>query len=201
MGSKGAAVPLLLTGLMVALSAGSAFGSECGKAAWYDVGGLTASGERTRGGALAAAHRTLPFGTRVKVENLANGRSVIVRINDRGPFVRGRIIDVTRAAAEELGFIRAGVVRVRATVVDDEATEPQGSCGEAIVAREAPDPPRPKLAPEEPASSPALEELPSAPVNLAVRFSDAFQPGTWIEVELTKALEAVTPRYAAGEGG
>jgi rare lipoprotein A (peptidoglycan hydrolase) len=143
----------------------------------------------------------LPFGTRVKVENLANGRSVIVRINDRGPFVHGRIIDVTRAAAEELGFIRAGVVRVRTTVVDDDANEPEGSCGETIVAREIPDPPRPRLAPEEPQSLPALEELPSEPANLAVRFSDAFQPGTWIEGELTKVLEAVTPRYAAGGGG
>lgn len=200
MGSKGGPVSLLLIGL-VALPAGSTSASECGKAAWYDVGGLTASGERTRDGALAAAHRTLPFGTRVRVENLANGRSVIVRINDRGPFVRGRIIDVTRAAAEELGFIRAGVVRVRATVIDGDATEPQESCGETIAAREAPDPPRPRLAPEEAADAPAIEELPSEPANLAVRFSDAFQPGSWIEVEMTKALEAVTPRYAADDGG
>jgi len=68
--------------------------------------------------ALAAAHRTLPFGTKVKVENLANGRSVVVRINDRGPFTGGRIIDVTRGAAEQLGMIRAGVARVKVTVVD-----------------------------------------------------------------------------------
>jgi rare lipoprotein A len=199
-GSKGAPVSLLVIGLL-AVSAGSAVASECGKAAWYDVGGLTASGERTSNGALAAAHRTLPFGTRVKVENLANGRSVIVRINDRGPFVRGRIIDVTRAAAEKLGFIRSGVVRVRATVIDGDANEPQGSCGEAVAAREVPAPPRPRLAPEEHANAPALEDLPSEPANLAVRFSDAFQPGSWIEVELTKALEAVTPRYTAGGGG
>jgi rare lipoprotein A len=68
--------------------------------------------------ALAAAHRSLPFGTRVKVENLSNGRSVVVRINDRGPFAGGRIIDVTQGAAEHLGMIRAGVVRVKVTVVD-----------------------------------------------------------------------------------
>lgn len=71
-------------------------------------------------GALAAAHRSLPFGTKVKVENLANGRSVVVRINDRGPFSGGRIIDVTQGAAERLGMIRAGVVRVKVTVVEGD---------------------------------------------------------------------------------
>lgn len=71
--------------------------------------------------ALAAAHRTLPFGTKVKVENLTNGRSVVVRINDRGPFTGGRIIDVTQGAAEQLGMIRAGVARVKVTVVDGPA--------------------------------------------------------------------------------
>ena len=64
----------------------------------------TASGERSNPGALTAAHRSLPFGTRVRVTNKQNGRSVVVRINDRGPFTRGRIIDVTPAAARVLGF-------------------------------------------------------------------------------------------------
>jgi rare lipoprotein A len=68
------------------------------------AGGRTASGERSSPAALTAAHRTLPFGTRVRVTNRSNGRSVIVRINDRGPFVRGRIIDITPAAALALGF-------------------------------------------------------------------------------------------------
>lgn len=67
-------------------------------------GGRTASGERVHPGALTAAHRTLPFGTRVHITNRRNGRSVTVRINDRGPFIRGRIIDVTPAAARALGF-------------------------------------------------------------------------------------------------
>jgi rare lipoprotein A len=89
-------------------------GAQCGKAAWYDLDGLTASGETSSGAVLAAAHRTLPFGTRVLVENLNNGRQVEVRVNDRGPFVGGRVIDITRAAAEKLGFIQAGVARVRA---------------------------------------------------------------------------------------
>jgi len=67
-------------------------------------GGKTASGERANPGALTAAHRTLPFGTHVRVTNKRNGHSVVVRINDRGPFTRGRVIDVTPAAARALGF-------------------------------------------------------------------------------------------------
>ena len=66
--------------------------------------GRTANGERTQSSALTAAHRTLPFGTKVRVTNRKNGRSVVVRINDRGPFIRGRVIDVTPAGARELGF-------------------------------------------------------------------------------------------------
>ena len=74
----------------------------------------TASGERFRSSVLAGAHRTLPFGSRVKVTNLNTGRSVIVRINDRGPFIRGRIIDLTPAAASKIGFgKRQGLTKVR----------------------------------------------------------------------------------------
>jgi len=79
--------------------------AETGKASVYAYqGGKTASGERCNPHALTAAHRTLPFGTRVRVTNTRNGRSVTVRINDRGPFKAGRIIDVTPAAANALGF-------------------------------------------------------------------------------------------------
>jgi rare lipoprotein A len=95
--------------------------AECGRASWYRMGTMTASGEAMDAGALAGAHRTLPFGTRVRVENLDNGRSVIVRINDRGPFIAGRVIDVTEGAAEQLGMIRAGVADVRVTLVDGNA--------------------------------------------------------------------------------
>jgi len=94
--------------------------SQCGGASWYSLGSKTASGERMSSGALAAAHRTLPFGTHVRVQNLGNGRAVVVRINDRGPFVRGRVIDVTKAAAQELGFIGSGTTRVKLTVVDGQ---------------------------------------------------------------------------------
>jgi rare lipoprotein A len=85
--------------------------AESGHAAYYG-GGRTASGERSGPNELTAAHRTLPFGTRVLVTNLRNGRSVIVRINDRGPYGRGRIIDVSIAAARELGMISSGTARV-----------------------------------------------------------------------------------------
>ena len=80
--------------------------AENGVASVYSTesGNRTASGQRLNTGALTAAHRSLPFGTKVRVSNRKNGRAVIVTINDRGPFVRGRIIDVTPAAARELGF-------------------------------------------------------------------------------------------------
>ncbi len=83
--------------------------AQSGMASIYS-GGRTANGQRASAGALTAAHRTLPFGTQVRVTNRSNGRSVIVRINDRGPFVRGRIIDLTPAGAHALGF--SGVARV-----------------------------------------------------------------------------------------
>ena len=77
----------------------------------------TASGEVYDQNQLTAAHPTLPFGTRVRVTNLGNRRSVVVRINDRGPFVNGRIIDVSYLSAQELGFVRAGTARVRVVIV------------------------------------------------------------------------------------
>ena len=85
--------------------------AESGIAAFYG-GGRTASGERSGPTELTAAHRTLPFGTRVLVTNVRNGRTVVVRINDRGPYGRGRIIDVSRAAARELDMIGSGTTRV-----------------------------------------------------------------------------------------
>ena len=79
--------------------------AETGIASVYAyAGGKTASGERANPGGFTAAHRTLKFGTQVRVTNRRNGRNVVVRINDRGPFVRGRVIDVTPAAARALGF-------------------------------------------------------------------------------------------------
>ena len=83
----------------------------------YD-GQRTASGERFDSQALTAAHRTLPFGTRARVTNLENRRTVVVRINDRGPFKKGRVIDVSKRAARELGFLGQGTARVRVELVD-----------------------------------------------------------------------------------
>jgi len=93
-------------------------GSASYYAAKFD-GRRTASGERFDNGAMTAAHRTLPFGTRVRVTNLANGRSVVVRINDRGPFTAGRMIDVSRAAASELGLVARGHGMVELAVIAD----------------------------------------------------------------------------------
>ncbi|MGH7731571.1 MAG: septal ring lytic transglycosylase RlpA family protein [Candidatus Eiseniibacteriota bacterium] len=93
---------------------------QVGVASYYahgHQGRRTASGERFEMGEMTAAHRTLPFGTRVRVTNLANGRWTVVRINDRGPFKGRRIIDVSYAAARELGMVGTGTARVRLEVV------------------------------------------------------------------------------------
>ena len=95
-------------------------GAEVGYASYYASrydGRPTASGETYDERGLTAAHRTLPFGARVRVTNLANGRSVVVTITDRGPFRRDRVIDVSKRAARELGFEREGAVRVRVEIV------------------------------------------------------------------------------------
>ena len=89
---------------------------ETGVASWYGPGfhgKTTASGEIFNQERFTAAHPTLPWGSRVKVTNLANGKSVEVRINDRGPFVKGRIIDVSRAAARALGMMESGIATVK----------------------------------------------------------------------------------------
>ena len=86
-----------------------------GKASYYAGGGKTANGGRV--GARTAAHRSLPFGTKVVVTNLSNGRSTVVTINDRGPFIRGRIIDVSSGAAGVLGMRGRGVAPVRVSTL------------------------------------------------------------------------------------
>lgn len=100
-----AVASILLVGLAGAATAGERWQGETGIAATYsDKSGKTNSGEAFDPKKMTAAHRTLPFGTMVSVTNTQNGRSVVVRINDRGPFTRGRVIDVSPAAARALGF-------------------------------------------------------------------------------------------------
>src|SRR6266852_1802780 len=88
-----------------------------GVASFYTEGQQTASGEKFDTHDLTAAHPTLPFGTRLRVTNVATGRSVTVRVNDRGPYVAGRTVDVSYAAAESLGMVGAGIAKVRLDVV------------------------------------------------------------------------------------
>lgn len=94
---------------------------QTGIAAWYgsalQEGGRTASGERLRAEAMTVAHRYLPFGARVRITNLANGRTTTARVNDRGPRYPGRITDVSYRVAKELGFVGKGLARVRLEVL------------------------------------------------------------------------------------
>ncbi len=92
-----------------------------GKASFYGAqhhNKQTANGERFDQNALTAAHRTLPFGTKVRVTNIRNGKSVVVRINDRGPYAKGRVIDLSKAAFSQIASTRTGVIRVRLEKID-----------------------------------------------------------------------------------
>jgi rare lipoprotein A len=130
----------VMLAVLVALGAGSALAqasaaatasdaaaaSESGKLAWYGrkfAGRKTASGEAYNPYALTMAHQTLPFGTRVKVTNPANGKSVVLRVNDRGPTQADRVGDVSLAAARQLGMVKAGVIDAELSVVDAAATK------------------------------------------------------------------------------
>ncbi|MFT4176465.1 MAG: septal ring lytic transglycosylase RlpA family protein [Luteolibacter sp.] len=98
-----------------------------GKASWYSVktnyGTRTASGRRLRNEDYTAAHKTLPMGTKVRVTNQANGKSEVLTITDRGPYIKGRIIDVTIGSAERLGFAKRGVVPVKVEVLGKVKSE------------------------------------------------------------------------------
>jgi rare lipoprotein A len=128
------ALAALLTGLALPVAAqteskappaaSTGSGVETGKLAWYGkkfAGRKTASGERYNPNALTTAHNTLPFGTKVKVTNLANNKSVVVRVNDRGPHDGSRLGDVSAAAAKRLGMTKAGVIDARLEVVGKKA--------------------------------------------------------------------------------
>ena len=110
--TKAAALALSLAVVTTGLATTSAH-AQCGGASWYSLpGNKTANGERMNPSAMTAAHKTLPFGTKVKVKNQRNGKEVIVRINDRGPFIKGRVLDLSKSAAAALGFVRSGHTKV-----------------------------------------------------------------------------------------
>jgi len=111
-------------GFVLAASISAVF-AECGSASWYALHTRTASGERMNPASMTAAHRSLPFGTWLTVTNQGNGKSVIVRINDRGPFVRSRIIDLSKAAAKELSFISSGHTKVCIVIVPSGMRSPR----------------------------------------------------------------------------
>jgi rare lipoprotein A len=97
--------------------------ASVGVASFYTEGEVTANGEKFDTHEMTAAHRTLPFGTRLRVTNVETGQSVTVRINDRGPFIAGRVVDVSQSAAETLGMVDKGITKVKLDVVKD-AKEP-----------------------------------------------------------------------------
>ena len=114
-----------LAGAAVVVTQDPAQAQQVGHASWYALYSRTASGEMMNPGALTAAHRSLPFGTKVRVENLSNGRSVVVRINDRGPFIGGRVIDLSKAAAAHIGMVSSGTAKVRISTAG--GSEPAGA--------------------------------------------------------------------------
>ncbi|MDO1580739.1 septal ring lytic transglycosylase RlpA family protein [Rhizobium oryzicola] len=105
-----AAVALATFACLTSAEANAAPG--CGGASWYSDYTRTASGERMNPTNLTAAHRSLGFGTKLKVTNKRNGKSVIVRVNDRGPFIRGRVLDLSKAAAQNIGMVASGTAQV-----------------------------------------------------------------------------------------
>jgi rare lipoprotein A len=114
----------IVTGVLIgfltlgAFDSGVLAKSTVGMASYYKSGKKTANGERFNPGGLTAAHRTLPFGTKIRVTNLRTGESVVVRINDRGPFVHGRVIDLSLGAARLVSLTKSGVAKVKYSVVD-----------------------------------------------------------------------------------
>lgn len=118
---------LIFVGLFTCLSAIPAAAEETGIAAYYsDVfqGRTTACGDRYDKNALTAAHNTYPCGSQLRVTNLANNRSVDVQVNDRGPTTPGRIIDLSRRAAEQLGFVKEGLANVKVEAIESSSSQP-----------------------------------------------------------------------------
>ncbi|HWA33159.1 MAG TPA: septal ring lytic transglycosylase RlpA family protein [Cyclobacteriaceae bacterium] len=112
---------LFFTACVIFLAGITQAQTQTGKASFYAdkfEGRMTASGEKYKHNKLTAAHKTLPFGTKVRVTNISNGNVVDVTVNDRGPYAEGRIIDLSKSAAEKLGFVALGLAEVRVDVID-----------------------------------------------------------------------------------
>jgi len=166
--------------------------TETGVASWYGFpyhGRRAASGEVYDMEQLTAAHRTLPFQTWVEVTNLSNGKQVEVRINDRGPFVKGRILDLSQAAARDIDMLRAGTARVRVKVIAPppiEHREPQEPV--SITTKPAPTPP----VAVEPVPDSAATALPSVAPPVASPSTDRFavQAGAFADRDRAESLRA-----------
>jgi rare lipoprotein A len=104
--------------MLGAFDSGAEAKSTTGVASYYKSGKQTANGESFNPNGLTAAHRTLPFGTKIRVTNMRNGKSVVVRINDRGPFIRGRVIDLSLGAARLVGMTSSGVAKVTYSILN-----------------------------------------------------------------------------------
>ncbi len=150
-------VPAGLVGVAAMLTPGLAKADQTGHASWYSLpANITANGEQMDPGAMTAAHRSLPFGTKVLVENLSNGRFVVVRINDRGPFIGGRIIDLSKGAAASIGMVDSGIAKVRVKITSAEGGTPRtpAKLGNGLIeaGAEVLKKPAPKLAAAKPAA-------------------------------------------------
>lgn len=166
---------------------------EIGIASWYGEqfhNHYTADGEVFDMDMPSAAHKTLPLPSLVEVTNLANGRTLIVRVNDRGPFVDGRVIDLSKAAAEQLGFVTAGVTRVRVRYVGQASAPPEPRQYQA--SNDQPNPPKPKM------SLPKLHFKFSAPPLQLAQFTSAPMPmgAPSVNFARTEAVKASTPMAA-----
>lgn len=167
---------------------------QTGIASWYGPGfdgKATANGETYDQNALTAAHNTLPLPTIVRVTNLENGRAIELRINDRGPFAHGRIIDVSRRAAQLLGFETSGTARVRVEVLEEEsrilATRLADEPGSDIAS-----PPAPAAAPSVAVVAVPLPDVPSAPATTAPVTTATLPPATTAASVIVPPAEPTT---------
>jgi len=167
--------------------------TETGVASWYGFpyhGRRAASGEVYDMAQLTAAHRTLPFQTWVEVTNLSNGKQVDVRINDRGPFVKGRILDLSQAAARDIDMLRAGTARVRLKVITPPHTEPPQE-PVTVTAKPAPPPPV-ALEPVPDSAAPVIPSPTVAAPPAVVPRTDRFvvQAGAFADRDRAESLRA-----------